>query len=133
MGHEDEKARVLVCPLKDTEELKFSWNWVEKLKTFNNSPNKSIGPWKETYDRLDTYFWGYNLKQLGRMCPKIPQWWQKWCLTKDLELAISILDFIHLSFFSDWGTKTILDPEAVEEEGPKETVYPKPFLSKLGF
>ena len=31
------------------------------------------------------------------------------------------------------GTKTILDPEAVEEEGPEKTAYPKPILFELGF
>ena len=138
------KARVLVCLLKDIEELEFSWNWVKKFKTFNNFPNKGVVSWKETCDRLDTSLWGYNLKQLGWMCPETPQWWQTWVvfelpnflewgLTKDLELAKSILDFIPLSHFSDLGTKTIFDPEAVEEEGLEETAYPKPVLLELGF
>ena len=82
---------------------------------------------------MDNYLWGYNLKQLGRMCPEIPQWWQTWGLTKDLELDKSNLDFIPLLPFSDWGTKTILNSEAVEEEGPEETAYPKPVLLELGF
>ena len=69
-GCEDEKTCVLVVLLKDIEELEFFWNWVKKLKTFNNSPNK-VG--EETYNSLDTCFWGYNLKQLGWMCPKTPQ------------------------------------------------------------
>ena len=92
--------------------INFSWNWVKKLKTFNNSPNKGVVPWEETCDRLDTCFWGYNLKQLGWMCLEISQWWQtwvifelldflKWGLTKDLELAKSVLDFIPLSPFSN--------------------------------
>ena len=81
------KTCFLVRQLKDIEELKFSWNWVKKLKTFNNSPNKDVGPWEEIFDRLDNCLWGYNLKQLGQMCPKTPQWWQTWDLTKDLELA----------------------------------------------
>ena len=59
------------------------------------------------------------------MCPETPQWWQNWGLTKDLELARSVLDFIPLLPFSDCGTKTVLDPEAVEEEGLEETAYPK--------
>ena len=42
------------------------------------------------------------------------------------------MDFIPLSPFSDWGTKTVLDPEAMEEE-LEETAYPKPVLSELGF
>ena len=54
-------------------------------------------------------------------------------VTKDLELIKSVLDFIPLSPFSDWGIKTVLDPEVVEEEGPEETAYPKPVLSELGF
>ena len=54
-------------------------------------------------------------------------------ITKDLELAKSVLDFIPLSPFSDWGTKTVLDPEAVEEEGLEEIAYPKLVLSELGF
>ena len=54
-------------------------------------------------------------------------------ITKDLELAKSVLDFIPLSHFSDWGTKIVLDPEAMEEEGLKETAYPKPVLSELDF
>ena len=41
--------------------------------------------------------------------------------------------FQPLSPFSDCGTKTVLDPEAVEEEWPEETAYPKPVLSELGF
>ena len=103
------------------------------LKVFNNSPNKGVGPWEETCDSLDNCLWGYNLKQLGRMCPKTPQWWQTWGLTKDLELAKSVLDFIRLLHFSDWGIKTIFDLEAVEEERLEETVYPKLVLSELGF
>ena len=67
------------------------------------------------------------------MCPEIPQWWQTWGLTKDLELVRSVLDFIPLLPFLDWDTKTVLDPEAVEEEGPEEIAYPKPVLSELGF
>ena len=78
------------------------------------------------------------------MCLKTPQWWQiwvvlelldflEWGLTKDLEIDQSIMDFIPLSLFLDWGTKTVFDPEAVEEEGPEETTYPKPVLSKLDF
>ena len=43
------------------------------------------------------------------------------------------MDFIPLSPFSDWGTKKVFDLEAVEEEGPEETVYPKLVLSELGF
>ena len=67
------------------------------------------------------------------MCPETPQWWQTWGLTKDLELAKLVLDFIPLSPFSDYGTKTVLDPEAMEEKGLEETTYPKPILSELGF
>ena len=52
---------------------------------------------------------------------------------KDLELDKSVMDFIPLSPFSDWGTKIVFDPEAVEKEGLVETTYPKPVLSKLGF
>ena len=112
------------------EELKFSQNWVKKLKAFNNSPNKGIGHWEETCDRLDNFLCGYNLKQLGWMCPETPQWWQTWGLTKDLELARLVLDFIPLLHFSDCGTKIVLDPEAVEEEGPEETTYLKPVLDR---
>ena len=43
------------------------------------------------------------------------------------------MDFIPLSPFLDWGTKIILDLEAVEEEELEETTYPKPVLSELGF
>ena len=43
------------------------------------------------------------------------------------------MDFIPLSPFSDWGTKTILDLEAVEEGGLEETTYPRPILSEPGF
>ena len=93
---------------------------------------------------MDTCLWGYNLKQLGQMCPKTPQWWQtwvvfelldflKWGLTKDLELAKSVLDFIPLSPFSDYGTKIFFDPKAMEEEGLEEIAYPKPVLLELGF
>ena len=78
------------------------------------------------------------------MCPETPQWWQirailgllnflEWGLTNDLELYKSVMDFIPLSHFSDYGTKTVFDLEAVEEEGPNETAYPKPVLSELGF
>ena len=74
------------------------------------------------------------------MCPETPQWWQTWAilgllnflewgLTNDLELYKSVMDFIHLSHFSDYGTKTVFDLEAVEEEGSKETAYLKPVLS----
>ena len=60
---------------------------------------------------MDTCLWGYNLKQFGQMCSETPQWWQTWVvfelldflewdLTKDLELAKSVLDFIPLSLFS---------------------------------
>ena len=31
------------------------------------------------------------------------------------------------------GTKTVLDPEAMEEEGAEETTYPKLVLSELDF
>ena len=31
------------------------------------------------------------------------------------------------------GTKTVLDPEALEKEGPEETVYPKLVLLELHF
>ena len=67
------------------------------------------------------------------MCSETPQWWQTWGLTKDLELAKSVLDFILLLPFSNWGTKIVLDLEAVEEEGLEEITYPKPVLSELGF
>ena len=43
------------------------------------------------------------------------------------------MDFIPLTHFSDCGTKTVFDLEAVKKEGPEETTYPKPVLSKLGF
>ena len=43
------------------------------------------------------------------------------------------MDFIPLTHFSDCGTKTVLDPEVVEDEGLEETAYPKPVLSKLDF
>ena len=43
------------------------------------------------------------------------------------------MDFIPLSPFSDWGIRIIFDLEAVEEEGPEETTYPKLVLSELGF
>ena len=69
---------------------------------------------------MDNCLWGYNLKQLGRMCPETPQWWQTLSLTKDLELVKSVMDFIPLLPFSDYGIKTVLDPEAVEDEGPEE-------------
>ena len=111
VGRIDEKTRVLICPLKDIEELEFSWNWVKKLKTFNNSLNKGVEPWEGTCNCLDTCLLGYNLKQLRRMCPETPQWWQTWVvfelldflewgLTKDLELAKSVLDFIPFLPFS---------------------------------
>ena len=67
------------------------------------------------------------------MCPETPQSWQTWGLTKDLELTKTVLDFIRLSPFSDWGIKTVLDSEAMEEEGLEETTYPKLVLSELGF
>ena len=67
------------------------------------------------------------------MCQEITQWWQTLGLTKDLELAKSVLDFIPLLPFSDCGTKTVLDPKAMENEGLEETTYPKPVLSELGF
>ena len=67
------------------------------------------------------------------MCLETLQWWQTWDLTKNLDLAKSVSDFIPLSHFSDWDTKTVLDPKAVEEEGPEETTYPKPVLLELGF
>ena len=67
------------------------------------------------------------------MCPETPQWWQTWGLTKNLELAKSVLDFILLLPFSNLGTKIVLDLEAVEEEGLEEITYPKPVLSELGF
>ena len=67
------------------------------------------------------------------MCPETSQWWQTWGLTKDLELAKPVLNFIHLSPFSDWGTKIVFDPGVVEDEGPDETAYPKLVLSELCF
>ena len=126
------------------EELKFSLNWVKKLKAFNNSLNKGVEPWEGTCNHLDTCLWGYNLKQLWWMYTKTLQWWQTWVvfelldllewgLIKDLELAKLVLDFIPLSSFSNYGTKIAFDPEALEEEGLEETAYPKPILSKLGF
>ena len=67
------------------------------------------------------------------MCPETPQWWQTWGLTKDLELARSVLDFIPLLPFSDYSTRTVLNPEAVEEKGSEETAYLKLVLSELDF
>ena len=67
------------------------------------------------------------------MYPETPQWWQTWGLTKDLKLVKLVLDFIPLLPFSNCGIKTVLDLEAVEEEGPEESTYPKPALSELGF
>ena len=67
------------------------------------------------------------------MCLETTQWWQTWGLTKDLELVKSVLDFIHLSPLLDWGIKTVLDPEAVDEKGLEEIAYPKLVLSELGF
>ena len=78
------------------------------------------------------------------MCPETPQRWQTWAvlglldflewgLTKDLELDKSVIDFIPLSLFLDWVTKTIFDPKAMEEEGLEESTYLKLALSKLGF
>ena len=52
---------------------------------------------------------------------------------KGFRISQSVLDFIPLLPFSDWSTKTVLDPEAVEEEGLEETAYHKPVLSELGF
>ena len=89
---------------------------------------------------MDTCLWGYNLKQLWWMYTKTLQWWQTWVvfeildllewgLIKDLELAKLVLDFIPLSPFSNYGTKIVFDPEALEEEGLEETAYPKPILS----
>ena len=47
---------------------------------------------------------------------------------------ISQISFgFHTLPFSDYGTKTILNLEAVEEKGSKETTYPKLVLSELGF
>ena len=43
------------------------------------------------------------------------------------------MDLIPLSPFSDYGTKTVLNPKAVEKEGSEEIAYPKPVLSELGF
>ena len=44
------------------------------------------------------------------------------------------MDFIPISAFSNWSTKTIFDPEAMEEEeGSEEIAYHKPVLSDLGF
>ena len=43
------------------------------------------------------------------------------------------MDFIPLSPFSDWDTRTVLDLESMEEEGPKKITYPKPVLSELDF
>ena len=121
--------------------MEFPLNWVKKLKAFNNSQRKGVEPWEETWDRFNTCLWGYNLKQLGWVCPKTPQWWQTWVvlelldflewgLIKVLELDISVMDFLPLSTFSNWGTKTV---EVVEEERPEELTYPKPVLSELGF
>ena len=67
------------------------------------------------------------------MCPETPQWWQTWGLIKDLELDKSVLNFIPLSHFLNYGIKTVFDSEAVEEEGPEKIAYPKPVLSKLDF
>ena len=80
------------------------------------------------------------MKQLGRMCPETPQQWQTWVvfelldflewgLIKDLELDKSVMDFIPLSPFSNYGTKIVFDPKAVEDEGPEESTYPKTALS----
>ena len=43
------------------------------------------------------------------------------------------MDFLPLSTFSNWGTKTVFDPEVVEEERSEELTYPKPVLSELDF
>ena len=92
--------------------IKIPWNWVKKLKGFNNSPRKGVEPWEETWDLFDTCLSGYNLKQLGRVCLRTPQWWQTWVvlklldflewgLTNDLELEISVMGFLPLSTFSN--------------------------------
>ena len=49
------KAQVLVWLLNDIEELEFSWNWVKKLKTFNNSPRIGIEPLEKGWDLSDTH------------------------------------------------------------------------------
>ena len=95
---------------KGHRRIRILLKWVKKTKTFNNSPNKGVEPWEGTCDHLDTCLWGYNLKQLGRMYPETPQWWQTWLvfkllnflewgLMRDLELAKSVLDsyLYHLS------------------------------------
>ena len=56
----------------------------------------------------------------------------EWGLTKDLELDISVMDFLPISTFSNLGTKIVFDPEAVEEEEPEESTYPKLVLLELG-
>ena len=76
--YEDEKAHVLVWLLKEIKELEFPWNWVKKLKAFSNSPKIVIEPLDKGWDLFDTCLWGNNLKQLGRVWPEAPQWWQTW-------------------------------------------------------
>ena len=57
--------------------LKLSW----KAQTFNNSLRIGTKHWDKGWDLLDTHLWGNNLKQLGRVWLKAPQWWQTWvCL-----------------------------------------------------
>ena len=52
---------------------------------------------------------------------------------KGFRIRQSVIDFIPLSLFLDWGTKTIFDPKAMEEEGLEESTYLKLALSELGF
>ena len=45
---------------------------------FSNSPRIGTEPLDKGWDLLDTRLWGNNLKQLGRVWPEAPQWWQTW-------------------------------------------------------
>ena len=52
---------------------------------------------------------------------------------KEFRISQLVLAFIPLLPFSEWSTETVLDPEAMKEEGLEETAHPKPVLSELGF
>ena len=49
-------------------------------KAFNNSLGIGTEPLDKGWDLFDTRLWGNNLKQLGRVWPETPQWWQTWAI-----------------------------------------------------
>ena len=95
------------------EELK-PFKFQRNMRALRKSPRgaKKGGSWFYFPDEiiLLLYRMANHLQQFGRVCPKAPQWWQRWCF---LYLHFWLLPFLVLgflvSFFSSLGSAPKID------------------------